>query len=330
MSPYNNNIILGFVAGLLIAWIVEYLLDQWSRRRWAQTQLIELDRSRQLQRLAENEAETWRDKFARLEATQREGSHDSDVVVNENKTLRHELNKRDQLLVAAQRRIAESDVMLESTKENADSLRERVRELLDNTAKYERTIDGLHNELELARAEGKQSDTDEALVKKLRGEVEQYQLSQAQWQMETTDLQEQIVDLRAQLDGALALNNRYAIQVDELQTALQKGSTEVVSAESDLAVAGLATPVVVETEKVTRPARKVTKSSADDLKEIFGIGKVYEAKLNAANIFTFHQLAQVTPETVREIIRPEYWQEIDPARWIQDAAVMAKEREGEV
>lgn len=62
----------------------------------------------------------------------------------------------------------------------------------------------------------------------------------------------------------------------------------------------------------------------DQLEEIQGIGPVFANKLNAAGIFTFAQLSQLTPERVQAIIQPESWQQIEPQAWIAQAQTLAQ------
>jgi predicted flap endonuclease-1-like 5' DNA nuclease len=66
-----------------------------------------------------------------------------------------------------------------------------------------------------------------------------------------------------------------------------------------------------------RPGRR------DRLEEIEGIGPAYAKRLNETGIHSFAQLAELTPERVREIIKPESWQKIEPEEWIAQAAAMA-------
>ena len=70
---------------------------------------------------------------------------------------------------------------------------------------------------------------------------------------------------------------------------------------------------------------KVTerKGDKDDLKKINGIGPAYERILNAADITLFSQLAEMTPESIRRIFKPENSHVIDPDSWIEQAEQLA-------
>ena len=65
------------------------------------------------------------------------------------------------------------------------------------------------------------------------------------------------------------------------------------------------------------------KSRPSPLRAIDGIGVVYERKLFDAGVYTFEQLAALTPEQVQEIIKPEAWQHIEPQAWIEEARARA-------
>ncbi|HXV98160.1 MAG TPA: helix-hairpin-helix domain-containing protein, partial [Anaerolineae bacterium] len=57
----------------------------------------------------------------------------------------------------------------------------------------------------------------------------------------------------------------------------------------------------------------------DQLEDIVGIGRVFAQRLNDAGIYTFAQLAELTPERVEEIVEVEEPQKIDADGWIAQA-----------
>ncbi|MFN8456605.1 MAG: DUF4332 domain-containing protein [Anaerolineae bacterium] len=70
---------------------------------------------------------------------------------------------------------------------------------------------------------------------------------------------------------------------------------------------------IKQAERLSRP---------DELEKIVGIGEVYANRLIGAGVHSFGQLAQLTPEHVREIINPEDWHNIDPESWITQAGYL--------
>lgn len=71
-----------------------------------------------------------------------------------------------------------------------------------------------------------------------------------------------------------------------------------------------------------RPAEPYT-GPVDDLEQILGIGPVYAQRLNAAGIYTYADLAQQTPDHVREITGISLRRTAEAAEWIGDARRMA-------
>jgi large subunit ribosomal protein L21 len=60
----------------------------------------------------------------------------------------------------------------------------------------------------------------------------------------------------------------------------------------------------------------------DDLTRINGIGKTFAERLNSAGIHTFAELANLTPEHIRNVTAMRPWQ-ADPDDWIVQAAILA-------
>lgn len=78
---------------------------------------------------------------------------------------------------------------------------------------------------------------------------------------------------------------------------------------------------VVETIAISGvEAQAASVTIKDDLQKINGIGPVYAGRLHAADIHTFTQLAQLSPEQVRQIIGPlRSGHMIVPEAWIAEA-----------
>ena len=91
-------------------------------------------------------------------------------------------------------------------------------------------------------------------------------------------------------------------------SALVRNVAEVVASTADR----------VEHKPFHREAGK-----RDDLQQIKGIGKVYAARLNAAGIHTFADVARQSPERLAEIVALKAWQAADPINWINQADELA-------
>jgi predicted flap endonuclease-1-like 5' DNA nuclease len=85
---------------------------------------------------------------------------------------------------------------------------------------------------------------------------------------------------------------------------------------------------LIEPEKWIKEARlRLSKANPDPLIDINGIGPVYQQKLFDAGIYTFEQLAGMTPDQIAAIIQPEEWQNVDFHRWIAEAAQFASRQQ---
>lgn len=62
----------------------------------------------------------------------------------------------------------------------------------------------------------------------------------------------------------------------------------------------------------------------DELAAIKGIGRIYQWKLRDGGINSYAQLAQTTPERIREILDVPAWRKIEPESWIEQAKALTK------
>jgi predicted flap endonuclease-1-like 5' DNA nuclease len=80
-----------------------------------------------------------------------------------------------------------------------------------------------------------------------------------------------------------------------------------------------------EPEVVIKEVVKEVMVQQDRLQKIHGIGDVFARRFNDAGVFSFGQLASLTPERARDIINPEEWQAIEPEQWIAEAKQFAEQ-----
>lgn len=64
------------------------------------------------------------------------------------------------------------------------------------------------------------------------------------------------------------------------------------------------------------------KKGPDDLTQITGIGPAFAQRLNEAGVHTYKQLAELSPQEIREIVHISEWQG-DPEAWIAQAKELA-------
>ena len=104
--------------------------------------------------------------------------------------------------------------------------------------------------------------------------------------------------------------------VNEELTNLKANSGS--SHDSDAEIARLKAEIAELMRAPKAPAER------DRLEKIDGIGDVYEQRLNAAGIWSFQQLSEMSVEAILNLIQPEDWQKIEPEKWILEASERTK------
>lgn len=123
-------------------------------------------------------------------------------------------------------------------------------------------------------------------------------------------------------EGALAVLDRLAAaeaRVRELEGKLRLSSAQPQLAEQREVFAGISDLWGLEKRSQSGDLEQDSGSAGDDLKQINGIGPIYERRLKEAGILTFSDLAQQTPDSLRDIAGLRSMQLSDPEQWIVEA-----------
>jgi predicted flap endonuclease-1-like 5' DNA nuclease len=120
--------------------------------------------------------------------------------------------------------------------------------------------------------------------------------------------------------------NTARIEIDRLKAALELSSNPI-SAETAIANEADFSGITLKTTETGVPdLADETPPTADNLEVINGVSKNIEKQFYAGGIFTFAQLAELTPEQIREIIKPEDGQKIEPEEWIAVANDLVRQQ----
>jgi predicted flap endonuclease-1-like 5' DNA nuclease len=131
-----------------------------------------------------------------------------------------------------------------------------------------------------------------------------------QWRRQDGKLPEPLEDVEAE-------NRFLRTKLAEVEDALSKMPRSGGVRATERKIEQLQAELNVHSNQI--PQRK------DRLERIKGIGAVFARRFNDAGIFTFDQLAALTPEQIEEIVQVEGWQKIEPEQWIAEAKVLAQE-----
>ncbi|MFQ3615227.1 MAG: helix-hairpin-helix domain-containing protein [Cyanobacteriota bacterium] len=158
-------------------------------------------------------------------------------------------------------------------------------------------------------------------VQSLETECKALRQAQAETQAQRETLQTERDTLTAQLA-------EMRLQLESLPLALTTQANVVDAGERvTIAPAHSDMPSIVvapQDSEIIQAAGLISEVRRDPLRDISGIGPIYEQKLFSAGIYTFADLAALTPTQVQAIIRPAAWQPIFPAVWIEEAARFAQ------
>jgi predicted flap endonuclease-1-like 5' DNA nuclease len=78
-------------------------------------------------------------------------------------------------------------------------------------------------------------------------------------------------------------------------------------------------------DELERQPEQQMPTQADDLTVIPGIVRLYQWKLRDAGITSLEQLANTTPEQLRDILQMSAWRDIDLETWIEQARVLTQQ-----
>ncbi len=98
-----------------------------------------------------------------------------------------------------------------------------------------------------------------------------------------------------------------------------QGKLAALEAEKESLSARLQEALNRKPEVVVQEVVKEVLVQRDRLQKIHGIGDVFAGRFNEAGVYTFAQLAALTPDRARQIINPEEWQAVEPTQWIDEA-----------
>ncbi|GJM42914.1 MAG: hypothetical protein DHS20C20_31960 [Ardenticatenaceae bacterium] len=104
-----------------------------------------------------------------------------------------------------------------------------------------------------------------------------------------------------------------------------QGKLAALEAEKESLATRLQELLNKEPEVVIKEVVKEVMVKQDRLQKIHGVGDVFARRFNDAGVYSFSQLANLTPERAREIINPEEWQAIEPDQWISEAKQFAEQ-----
>ncbi|MFQ5854793.1 MAG: hypothetical protein ACE5LU_04000 [Anaerolineae bacterium] len=172
------------------------------------------------------------------------------------------------------------------------SLSEKEQGLLDLQARLQEhaaNVQGLRDQV----SQG------EAAIRDLTGQIEDRDQT-ISW------LESAVSERDRQIEGLRVRARETEARADGLEASLQEKGRKLAALRAEL-------------EKSADAVER------DDLKVIHGIGRVYEAELHNAGIYTYEQMAKATPEQIRDILSvSKRSRRSAPESWIEEAKRLAE------
>ncbi|MEK7807446.1 MAG: helix-hairpin-helix domain-containing protein [Chloroflexota bacterium] len=166
-----------------------------------------------------------------------------------------------------------------------------------------RRIMELESQVERLRAKKKADKGSTKRLAELTAEVERLQNILSKHNQTVNDYEGEIEELRAR-------NVEQDQVLDQLRVAQTEDERQLAAIESEIDRAR------VEAEK-PKPAPE------QGLRMITGIGPVYAQRLKDAGIESYADLAKLTPQEVRDIMKVQKWQRLDADSWIAQAVELS-------
>lgn len=159
-----------------------------------------------------------------------------------------------------------------------------------------------------------------------RAQKEQQEYSHEQWRMMT----EELGQANAQINALQAVRSHHSEMREMLASAkaeltgLQKKQQHDEALQMKLANADdQISNLQMELRTMSSRMSEILARPPEQLTKIKGIGRVFAYRLNQADIHTFADLAQLTPERVEEIVSVGSLPYINPENWLVQARQLA-------
>lgn len=318
----------GVVVGAIIGWLAEWIIDwnYWRRR----TRLITVAAGGSDSLRVELEA--CRTETERLRTELSAASSLAQQRASEIATLQTALDSAQASLQQAGRQLEERDerlATLTATGTTARAAREtdaaEIERLREALARAEATIAELRSAQPAAPQQTLLGAMPASITARLVDDDVQAELAQVRAEL-AEERRARALLRGAQRDPLVDINGIGPVYEKRLNEAGIQTFAELaaLTPERVRAIINPESWQHIDPEAWINEARLLLRrANPDPLIDINGIGPVYQDKLFDAGIYTFAQVAAMTPEQLAAIIQPEEWQGVEFDRWIAEAAQFA-------
>lgn len=329
----NDTIIIGILALLIGLAIGALVVLFWDRRSWGD----HLEAARGERNDARAELDMLRADLQNAEKMLVVAQKEIENLAENVQEREERISQLDTEKNILQSKLDSADEDEETLSDNLDLVNNHVNELREELKKLQaelqatagqnlllqENVERYQTQLEEVRAENQEvcqrlavADVEMAHLQKSMEESQLFEEQAKQLQQEKdsllaqlTEANQQILDLKAQVDGSL----QQLTETQFLRKRLIETETNIKAANKQIETLQGKLSNVQETFDYTGKSQ---------LQIIRGIGPAYARRLQEAGINTLHDLAKCKPEDITNTIQLKPWQNAMPEDWIQEAKAL--------
>lgn len=159
-------------------------------------------------------------------------------------------------------------------------------------------------------------------IDRLNAELAESQRGQSKSDRQMKELKVQLAEAelaRSQLDAQVAGNQELYDRLADAEAQNQKLKNQLADHDRDREELAASQSQIAQLRSKLAQYYKSPTKKAESLEEIHGIGASFAQRLNDAGVYSYADLAQLSPDRVREIVAAKKWHRINPEAWIAEA-----------
>ena len=165
-------------------------------------------------------------------------------------------------------------------------------------------------------------------VTNLRAELADAEILAADAQRKINKQKQQLAEAeqtRRQLDAQVVGNQRLHKKLIEAEEEIGQLKNQLIDYDHNRNALDASLSQIADLRNQLANSYQKASQKPDSLEQIRGIGTSFAKRLNDAGIYSYAQLAELTPDHVREIVAAKKWHKIDPESWIAEAKQRSQE-----
>ena len=289
-------IVLALLGSAMVGVLIAILIDTFYVRRWHEA--VQSDRKQLEEKLNQQTS-----KLSRTEAKYADLQPQVRAYQRELEEEQREAQRLDEVRVELETRLETAVAENEALKTNLKQFDDEMDTLRDEKVELARQLTVAQIEMKHLQEDVEEDRQKLVVLDELEAENQKLSATLALVEKELDERKAKVEELRNQL----AETEKLRASLKETEEKLQTSTSQVNNMQTALG----------------RAKSQIKHTGKSQLQIIKGIGPATERKLKAAGIVTVPDLAQQTPERLREILNLKPNSRLDPEAWITEAQQLA-------